>query len=54
MRLHALLVNRSGAIARNSSSNSRLGDCIDIRASVAVSVVAGDNAANALRLLTVG
>jgi hypothetical protein len=54
MRLHALLANRSGAIAGNSGSNSRLGDCFDIRAGVAVgaAVVAVDNAANALRLLT--
>jgi hypothetical protein len=49
MRLHDLRVNRSGAIARNGGSNSRLGDCIDIRAGVAVGVVAVDNAANALR-----
>ena len=52
MMLHALLVNRSGAIARNSGSNPRLGNRTDIRAGVAVGVVAVDNAANALRLLT--
>ena len=45
MRLHALLINRSG-------SNPRLGNRIAIRVGVAVGVVAVDNAANALRLLT--
>ena len=52
MRLHTLLVNRSGAIARNSGSNPRLGNRTDIRAGVAVGLVAVDNATNALRLLT--
>jgi hypothetical protein len=54
MRLHTLLLNRIGAIVRNSDPNPRLGNCIDIRQGVAVGVVAVDNAANALRLLTVG
>jgi hypothetical protein len=38
MSLNTLLVNRSGAIARNSGSNSRLGNCIDIRAGVFVAL----------------